>query len=245
MTTLTAPPTAEDSGYGLGYDDDQAADPAADVLPPVVVTPADAAPYGYQADGVTPKKRPGRRPGQRNGTGQAAQKGTTASKTPGPPVAKKAASKPPQRTTQVDYRPGILGLFGQGTMAALTLGVLRQDPALIADAATVDNAAPAIADAINTAADQWPIVAAVCDKVLTIGPHASGLVALVGMVAQIGVNHGLLPPGLVPGTMSRDQLAAAYVKRQAEASEEFRLVLAFAQQHQAAATPADQPAAAS
>lgn len=235
MTTMTAPPTVDQAAP---------ADPAADVLPPAVVMPADPAPYGYQADGVTPKAKPGRRPGQRNGTGQTARKATTAAKTPGAPATKKTANKPPQQTTEVDYRPGIIGIIGQGTAAVLTFGVMKGDPALIADAATVDNAAPAVAEMVNQAADQWPIVAAVCDKVLAIGPHASGVVALVGMFGQIMVNHGMLPAGLIPGTVAREQLAKAYVDKRAAESEEFRQVLGFIRdQQQRSQAPA--PASAS
>lgn len=241
---LTAPPTTDVDQPFPGMEDDQAAaDPAADVLPVMPAAP-DPTPYGTTTDGK-PRAKPGRKPGQRNGTGQAARKAATAPKTPTAPTARKPAAKPPQRTTQTDYRPGLLGLFGQLTMGAATFGVLKSDPALIADAAAIDSAAPAIADAVNTAADQWPVVAAICDKVLTVGPHASGLIALVGLVGQIGVNHGWMPAGLIPGTMPRDQLAAAYVTKRAAESEEFAAILSFAQRHQqTAGQAAGQPAAA-
>lgn len=239
--TMTAPPTD-----GQAAADQLAADPAADVLPATPPVPTvDPAPYGVTADGK-PRAKPGRKPGQRNGTGQAARKATTATKTPGPPSAKPAAAKTAQKRTQVDYRPGLLGLFGQATMAAATVGVLRNEPALIADAAAIDNAAPAIADAINSAADTWPLVAAICDKVLAVGPHAGGIVALVGLVGQIAVNHKMMPAGLVPGTMPRDQLAAAYVQRRAAESEEFAAIMTFAQAQRAkpAAGPTPPPATA-
>lgn len=218
------------------------ADPAADVMPaPLASVAPDAAPYGVNADG-TPKAKPGRKPGQRNGTGKAAQKAATAPRTPPAPSAKRTPAKPPQRKTQTDYRPGVTALLSEATGAVLTIGVLKDDPALISDAAALDNAAPAVAETLNAAADSWPLVAAVLDKVLTVGPHASGMLALVGLVGQIGVNHGWLPAGLVPGTMPRDQLAASYVQRRAAESEEFAAILAFAQKARGGQA-AEQPAA--
>lgn len=177
------------------------------------------APYGVTSTGV-PRGKPGRKP--------AAKKAAAPRKAPAiPGLAKKAGPRvpPPPKKTAIDYGPALTAMAGQLIGPVAVVGLVRNDIRLIADAATVANALPAIVEGANLAADQFPVVAAILDKVCKVGPYAGLMGGLGMMVGQIAVNHGLIPAGLIPGTLPPAKLAEKFVRDQAAASEEFAMLL--------------------
>jgi len=188
------------------------------------------APYGFTVDGNV-RDKPGRKPGQPNGTGRAAQKAAAGTKkaAPTPPPKKATAPKqaPPAKKTAVDYRPGIMNLLGQGIGTAAILGLVRGRHDIMADAAAVDQGAPALAELANQAAEQWTFVAAILDKLLKIGPFAASGGGVLIMLAQLAVNHRVMPPGIVPGTVAPERLISNFIDKQLAESDEFRAVMEF------------------
>lgn len=120
------------------------------------------------------------------------------------------------KSSGVDYRPGIMG------MLQLPAGVLAfagmNKPELAADAATVTIYGPNIAEALNELAKERPEVAAVLDRVLSVGPYGMVIAAVMPMVLQILANHGILPSGLM-GTVPKEALLQ-HMADQAKAQEE-------------------------
>lgn len=207
--------------------------------PPVEAAPGTKtgdphAPYGYTRDG-----KPRAKPGVKKRTG-GTQRSTTTRKIPPAPSAKSGPPRPPSQPAQPDYRAGFLGLVGEGIGAIALVGLMRGQAPLIADAAAIDNAAPALADLVDRAANQWPIVAAILDKVLAVGPHVGNMGALVVALGQLAVNHRRLPAGLIPGTVDPDTLGRAFIAKRAAENEQFASVLDFVREQQAryAAAPA-------
>jgi hypothetical protein len=121
-----------------------------------------------------------------------------------------------RKSSSVDYRPGIMGLM------QLPAGVLAfagmNKPELAADAATITVYAPGIADALNELAKERPEVAAVLDRVLSVGPYGLVIAAVMPMVLQILANHGVLPAGLM-GTVPKEAMLQ-HMAQQAAAQEE-------------------------
>lgn len=186
------------------------------------------APYGWTSDG-RPRSKPGRKPGQQYATSKATGKAV-------PPPAKKAIPRPgpAPKKTAVDYRPALLKLGGQFIGTAAIVGLMKDDTRLMADTATVANAFPAIVEGANTAADKWPIVAAILDRVLPMAEFAQSGGAFLLMVAQICVNHALMPPGLIPGTTTPERLVTSFIERQMKESEEFAMAVVAIQEAKAA-----------
>lgn len=209
--------------------------PADFAAAPPIAGPPPAAPYGMTRDG-----KPRGKPGPKGG----AAKKATSTKTPaGPPAPKPPAGSSARKSTgETDYRPGLGGLFGTLIGGIATAGLMKGDPALIADAAAGANVEPVLSDMLSNLANQYTVVAAVLDKVLTIGPYAGGAVALVTFLGQVAVNHKRMPPGLIPGTMPADKLAADFVAKQVAENPQFRAVVEFVQS-QRAAQPAPSSAA--
>lgn len=170
--------------------------------PPPELEPDDA-PYGRRADG-TPRNKPGRRP-----------KARTSQKRATPPP-RKAASKPtpPPRP---DYRRAVVELLGIPVGALTALSATLDDPAYLADAATVALAAPGLADAVQFAAEADPRVAAVMDWLMSAGPWGLLITQVVGIGAQITVNHNKLKPGML-GTREPEDLITAFVASRAAAN---------------------------
>lgn len=120
------------------------------------------------------------------------------------------------KSSGVDYRPGIMG------MLQLPAGVLAfagmNKPELAADAATVTIYGPNIAEALNELAKERPEIAAVLDRVLSVGPYGMVIAAVMPMVLQILANHGVLPSGLM-GTVPKEALLE-HMANEAKAQEE-------------------------
>jgi hypothetical protein len=168
---------------------------------PEPVTPDDTpedphAPYGRRADG-TPRAKPGRRP--------------SSGKAPPPPPRKATSGRtpPPRSPKRVDYRPGVVSLLSlpAGLLGAAGAGLQR--PELVADAATIMTAAPALAEGVHQLAGQEPRIAAVLDRVLAAGPWGALISAMVPMIAQLAANHGIIRPGML-GTRTRDEMIASF-----------------------------------
>lgn len=118
-----------------------------------------------------------------------------------------------RKSHETDYTSGINGIF---QMIALPLAFTAP-----ADAAAVGHHAPQIADALNDLAKERPEVAAVLERLLSVGPYG----ALIGAVLPLGVqllhNHGVVPEsvattmGATPKRLIMDSL-----REQAEAAQE-------------------------
>ena len=154
------------------------------------------APNGHGPDG-TPKKLPGR-------------PSSASAKAPKAPAARKPSAK-----KGTSYREGILGLI-QMPAAGLALAGMKK-PALAADAATITAHAPGLADALDAVAQEQPAVAAVLDRVLSVGPYGLVLAAAMPMALQLLVNHKILPPGLGGTVPVEDILAGLEAEQRAMA----------------------------
>lgn len=138
------------------------------------------APYGRKADG-TPKKRPGRPPSSSGSTSTAG----LAVKPPTKSTPRKSSRSAP---VAVDYRTSFIGLV---QLVAVPLGLAGQvKPAFAHDAAALVKFAPPLAEAVNNVAQQEPMVAAVLDKVLQVGPYGELIGVVLALGTQIAVNHG-------------------------------------------------------
>lgn len=182
------------------------------------------APYGFTSDGKV-RAKPGRKPGRRIGPSRVAQKAVHA-----PP--KKAAPRTPPapRKTQTDYRPALTSLAGDLIGSGALWGLMRDDMVMIADVATVSRAAPSIIDGINTAADRFPVVATILDRFLPLAEFGKSGGAAVLAVAQIAVNHKMMPPGLIPGTTTPDALASTFIQEMVRTNEDFAAAVAAIQE---------------
>lgn len=156
----------------------------ADTLEIPTFVPTDSAdpdaPYGRKADG-TPKRKPGRQPG-----GSAGAPRTTV-----PRPARRPGARTRPATGSVDYRQGIAGILQ--IPAFVLVGAGRFNPALEYDGAAIAVHTPSIAEALNQLAQDEPRVAAVLEKVLSVGPYGAILGATLPLVAQILVNHKRVP----------------------------------------------------
>lgn len=155
------------------------------------------APYGRKADG-TPKKKPG--PQKKTGA--------TAPRAPRPAARgpRKTSTRRSSVAVGVDYTEAINGI---GQLIALPLGLAgRANRKLAYDAATVVAFLPDVAAFGNELAQNEPRVAALLDKIVTVGPYGKGVALALGIGAQIAVNHGWIPveAGRTMGAMEPEQL---------------------------------------
>lgn len=193
------------------------------------------APYGFTNDGKV-RGRPGRKPGSFRATIKAPTKAPTKAS---PPPPKRASSGPPKataKTTQIDYRPALMALSGEAIGAVAVTGLIRGSVTTVADAAALSGGQSALVNLTNNLGNQYAVVGAILDKLLTIGPYASDGASVLVMVAQLLVNHKLMPVGLVPGTKTPEALMNDFVAQQMAESESFRAAMEFIaeQQKQAA-----------
>lgn len=164
--------------------------------------PAGDAPFGYLADGVTPRKS---RAGRPRGSSK-----KSAGSRPGGPTAPPRAPKASTSRSKTDYTDGITGMVHMAAMPLLAVSPL--------DAAALLNSANDIAHAVNITAQNRPEVAAMCEKIMTAGPYGLLIGALLKPVAQICENHGWLPAQVTRplGAVPREDLADMLRQQYAE-----------------------------
>lgn len=139
------------------------------------------APWGRTETGQ-PKRKPGPPKGRRTGA---------------PPAPGRTPPRAPARAQRPDYRQSVFGLI---QMIALPLGIAGAQTGSVplkADAAALALHAEPLADGVQIAAEQDPRMAAILDRLLKAGPYAALMVPTLALLAQLGVNHGLLPLGLL------------------------------------------------
>lgn len=149
-----------------------------------------AAPWGRKADG-TPKAKPGRPAGTPDSNPR--------TRRPAPRRARVTAAAPRKRESKPrsgkaqmpDYRPGITGIL-QLIAAPLAIAGAKSPTAAL-DAAAVTVHAEPIAEALQQTAEQVPQVAAVLERVLTVGPYGALLAAVMPLGVQLLVNHRVVP----------------------------------------------------
>lgn len=118
--------------------------------------------------------------------------------TTAPPARPKAAPAPSKKSGQ--RQDALLGL---GQIAQMGLIGARQ----YADAGAVGVHWPNISREVATLADTDARIAAIVDPLLKAGPYTALVAAVLPLVAQIGVNHKVMPAGAM-GTVSGDMLEA-------------------------------------
>jgi len=97
------------------------------------------------------------------------------------------------------------------TEAINGLGQLAQVPLIAfkqyADAAVIGKYWGNVSQELATLAESDPVIAKVVDPLLNVGPYAGLVVAVLPMVVQVLVNHGITAPGAM-GTVPKNALAA-------------------------------------
>lgn len=141
---------------------------------------------------------PRRKPGPAKGSPQRGGRGRSTTTHPGAPP-RRATPNKPAAAAAPDYAQGVVDLIEvpQGLLAGY--GLLPGKEAYLADAAVVNMLAPVLGDAAAKFAEANPShkLVGYLDKAITVGPYALLGTAVVTGLAQIAVNHGLLPAGLM------------------------------------------------
>lgn len=149
------------------------------------------APYGLRKDGK-PRLQGG---GKRAGSGPNRSGPSAPGRAPGTRAA------PPA----VDYRPGIKGLIQLPAAALAFAGPTGQ-----LDSWALTHYGPGIADGLNELAKIRPEVAALLDRVVSMGPYGLVLGPVLMLAVQLLMNHELIPIeiGKLAGGKTRDEIAA-------------------------------------
>lgn len=150
------------------------------------------APYGRKLNGE-PKKAAGGRPAKedRPRVTTAPSGGTTA---------------PAEKVK--GWTEGLTGI-GQLIAGGCLMGYQATgSKALAADAVAVSRSAPVLSAAVADLGATDPRIGKILDKICTVGPYGALITAVVGLGAQIAVNHGAIQPGLM-GTAAADDLIAS------------------------------------
>lgn len=155
------------------------------------------APYGYHADGVTPRRSNGGRP---RGSSTGKRKAPGRAGTAPAPQRKAAANTAPKTSTRRDYTQAFatnISFMGAFLAAKYPL-----------DAYVVLNSANELGAIGNELAGVNKYVRQLGDRALQTGPYAGLVKKLTEIGAQICENHGWLPPQItaLAGAVPRDQL---------------------------------------
>lgn len=155
------------------------------------------APHGFTATGKVKK----------DGRGRPTRGGAGARPAAPKPRPARPSSSGPARGKR-NYKDAIKGM-----LHALALPMLPM-PSMQLDAAAIILHADDVAEAFNTTAQTRPEIAAMCEKLMVVGPYGLLIGALIKPAAQIAVNHGIIPEamagtfGAVPPAQLGHQLAA-------------------------------------
>jgi hypothetical protein len=133
----------------------------------------------------------------------------------------KRASAPTQSTVNKDRAEALAGL---GQLAQVPLIATKQ----YADVGALSMYWPNVAKELANLADSQEQIAKFIDPLIQIGPYTGLITALLPLVMQVGVNHGIMAPGgmgTVPAStlsaqvetsMAEQELQALQVQLQAE-----------------------------
>lgn len=122
------------------------------------------------------------------------------------------APSQPKKAPGNDYRPAIVGLLQLPQMGlALVSRFVKNEKtktALQLDGMTVGIHSGNMAEAINTTAQHDEKLAAVLEKLATIGPYSLVISAIMVPVVQVLANHGMVAPNAQMGVLGPDELLA-------------------------------------
>lgn len=141
--------------------------------------------------------------------------------TKAPPARSAGTRARTPRTTIGDQRQqAVMGIFQAGQAVCL---FTKQ----YADAVAIGTHAEPIAREVSSLASTDDKVAKAVDSLLVVGPYTALVMAVLPLALQLGVNHGLLPPGKIPGTTDprvlSSQMEAELTQQAADAMQQARL----------------------
>lgn len=147
------------------------------------------------------RKKPGPKPGSRNRP-----------RVKSPTTRPAGSTRPSQAATGVDYRQALYGCSQviQGAFGLAARLVKREEAktALQLDGLAVGVHTPAIADALNTTAQNDRRLAAALDKLSTVGPYSLVISVGLGLAFQVAANHGMVGPNEAMGILPAEKLIA-------------------------------------
>jgi hypothetical protein len=162
-------------------------DPAVDSLVDTDGTVFDESIHAVSADGTTPKvKRDGtfaRKPGRRT--------------TGATPTAKPAPRGAKPRAGVTDYRPGMFGIVQLAAGVCMAVSPL--------DGYALSVGAPPLVEALQQTSETSPALAAVLDKIMSVGPWGLVIGAALPLIIQIAHNHKLIPAEVATSLGARDR----------------------------------------
>lgn len=140
-----------------------------------------------------------------------------------PPPKKAATSKPEKEMTIPERREyAVNGLFQLGSLGCVLLGQH-------ADAGAISIHGPNIAHEVSDLASQNDQIANAVDKLLTVGPYAGLVGAVLPFFMQIAVNHGIIKADKLPAESDivapevlEAQVKTALARQQMEAMQRQR-----------------------
>lgn len=155
-----------------------------------------------------------------------------------PVTVSKASSAPPSKATankstaKGTTAPTVSDVTTARADAVKALGQFAQMPLMFtrqyADVGTISLHWPKVSEEIAKLAASNEQVARIVDPLMTVGPYAGLIMAVMPMFAQIAVNHGRAPVGVagsvppvalssqVEAEMARNELQALTIQRDAE-----------------------------
>lgn len=123
---------------------------------------------------------------------------------------------PPSHEEELGTRAqAVCDLVDIAMMPLATAAAIQQvrDPDTVSpytmDLYAVEDAKAPIAKAVVKIAANYPVIAAILDKVGTVSPAAEMLMLMTGLVMQLAENHSRLPNGIAerfPGVIPREEL---------------------------------------
>jgi hypothetical protein len=192
-----------------------------DVEPPTPESPEPRIPEQVDPEapfGRSPTGKPYRQPkeereaiGRKLAAARAAKSSTT--RKPTTPPRKSGATSRSSTPIVTDYRPSLTALL---QIPIGILGVLgRRNEAFAYDGAALHIHGPGLIQAVQETAEQDARVAALLDRVVSVGPYGALVAALVPIALQIAHNHGAMPAAPELGVYSREQLLEELERRTA------------------------------